>query len=323
MPVTAWIDPVTAEEVPLSEGPALFEEAGILPAESTQMMLDDIQGERSEEDPRYLSPSKLFPGMNCRREIILHRFVDYALDPRALWAACEGTLWHKAFAHATAGAAWMHEVKLPEHLADYAGPRPPEGFVRDLRLMRVCEDDRERLEVYPGVWLKGTVDRLARDYSVLIDHKTTKPPYFPKGGGEPKDYAFDQGDRPGQVTEWSPQILTYAYMVEMLTGVLPSEAWAWRLYRGCGNSRYTFRKLRIPIVAKEQVWAGIKEYCESLLAMLQQAWALKDDKDALLAWMKKSVPMDGHEKGMFNGKKCTEYCALKPVCFGAQGFVDF
>ena len=115
----------------------------------------------------------------CRREVILENVFDYVLDPYSLWLAKEGNLWDAVLASVEVGEGWLREVSLPADPTRADAKRYPwieaHGDDREHPKVRRCpEDGKLRVEIFPGIWVRGRIDRLSTDFKHLIDHKTKK-----------------------------------------------------------------------------------------------------------------------------------------------------
>lgn len=302
--------PGLPEVVSLEDAPRIFEEAGIMPQEAVQAMIDSESVEHEEHT--LISPSKLIASHTCRREVLIKHFLPYDADPFALWAALEGTLWHAAFAHAGKKLdGWLRELSLP---------RPVDIEKLGGKLARV--EGVLAIEVLPGLFMRGTLDRLSLDYRELGDHKTQK---YSK-----TDYADQSKFGPGDAENWRVQLSVYAFMVEDVFGVKPDRAFVWRTYRGSLDRARTFRKIPITLLSREQVLERVGEFAYSLRDILAQAQSIRAKAHAAgldptpeLEALARATPMDGYEKQQFNGKKCPLYCVARKVCFGLAGIPEF
>jgi hypothetical protein len=300
MPVVAFKCPLTGDEITLDEGPAYFDEQGIMPAAAVKAVLHSVESRR-DEDPRFLNPSGLCPTTNCRRKILLRRFVDYSLDPTTMWAAEEGSVWHRAFAEGGLG-----EVRLPDDILD--GPRAAELNEQLLG----GKDGKIRVEVSPGLWLRGTADSIEGD--TITDYKTKAFPYARYPEWVPaKNWAADGK----YTTEWreelSYQLSAYAAIVEVVTGTAPSRAWAWRIFSGSKNRAWTFLKVPVRLWDRAELAKRVMPWANPLLVELERAYNAKGNPEAL-ATIIDSTPPDGHDKQLFNGQMCSKYCEMRPHC---------
>lgn len=301
MPIVAVRDPITLDSIPIEDAPVRFEDAGIMPADVVALILKDAQDE-ARLTP-HVSPSSINPDTNCRRELFLRRYANYVIDPWKQWAAMEGTLFHRMVAGQAPG--WKSEVRVPA-----------EG----------------KIELWPGVEMGGTIDRLRDDGSEIADHKTTKYPWTPKPDAQPRDFARPE--------EWAIQLNTYRLLVEkaralgLLDVAKPvEELWVWRTYRGSRLDSKTFRKIRVPWMTSEEIWAKCGDFITSLLGWYAEAEAVKAEMtpnttiyntlEGKLDEIAGRIPMDGEDKAMFGGKKCTAYCGVNEVCMRIAGRASF
>jgi hypothetical protein len=307
MPITQIIDPANNVLLPIDKAAEHFDEQGLVPAETIYALIKQQVDERNEYGGEHLSPSQITPRSTCRRELILKRFFDYAQDPFQLWKAMEGTLYHDAFAHSGKDRPGAErELSLPDNHLHASHP-----------LIQIREG-RPRIEVFPGVWMRGTVDLLMQSLGTIVDYKTTK--YT----------AQDYWDR--QSEEWKPQINIYAYIVELLRECGITHLWVWRLYRGAYDSTKAFRKIPIQKVERDDLWFELKPWVEETLALLQRANEIYQtglikgtDWKPALEQLVRTIGMEG--ENMFKGKdgsnKCTRYCPVKDLCFGIEGRMNF
>jgi hypothetical protein len=294
MPLKSLLDPKTFEEVPLDKAADYFDEKGLVPREVIRLILS---GEGRDDGGVYVSPSLCDPTTTCRREQVLKRFCSYSLNPLKVWMAMEGSIYHEAMERQGAGEGYGSEEVLPDVLAEVAKGR---GVA-----LKLCADGKLRMEVWPGVWMRGRLDRRDPDWLELVDFKTTR-------------YAkTDYGKKP----EWVLKMNVYARMVELLRGRPFERMWAWRIYRGSYDMDRVFRKFDIPRLKPEQM-DKVGAFALSMQEMFQRAAAAfagggVQAVEAVVA----ELPMDG--KGMFNGKKCDEYCALRDKCYQIEGIPTF
>jgi hypothetical protein len=279
MPLVGLRDPQTLEVFDLKNAVEHFEEAGLVPREITALVAQEGEG-RINSRP-FISPSIMDPGSTCRRQMMIERYLDYVLDIHKVWAAKEGGVWHDAFASIGAGDDWYNEYMLP-----------PQHKGRTVK----------RMEIFPGVWIRGIVDRAKKDWSEVHDFKTTKP--------AKKDYGLKQ--------DWKVQVNIYARMIEQLYGVKP-KMYVWRMIRGSYEPSNVFRKFSVPELTDAE-WAKVQAFSESLVAKLEACEALVDEKEAIKMLIK-NTPMDGI--GMFGNKKCELYCAVQEQCYSIEGIPTF
>ena len=301
MPIRMFLDSAAQERVSPELAAKHFDDSGIMPGEAVQAILEDET--REHRTGVHISPSLMNGEKTCRREIVIKRFLPYDQDPLVLWEAVEGTVWHDALGMHDRTKTWLRELSLP-------GPED-EGHPQVRKIGSFYQ-----LEVFPGLWMHGTADRVSHDFKVLCDVKTTRYPWTPRPDGTPRDFIADQ------LADWVIQINLYARMIEILKGVRPSEQWAWRIYRGSRSRVHTFRKVAVPILTDETLWSRISDHALSLSHFLQGA-AEQDGEEAVQNYIKTNVPMDGEIKRIFRGDKCLKYCSVREVCFKMAGRMDF
>lgn len=317
MPLRAFLHPQTGEAVDFTAAPAVFETEGLLPAEVTAALIE--QESRSHEEHSLVSPSKLSPDTICRREQVIRHFLPYDTNPLVFWDAMEGTLWHQTLVAAGDKVdGYYRELSLPRpEDATHPAVKQVEGVLA--------------VEVWPGIYMRGTVDRLREDLVEMIDHKTQRFPQTAKGGA-PTDFADPdpKGRWKGNRWEWEPQINAYRFIVETLMGTAPTELWVWRTYRGSRSREHTFRKVPVGVLTRDQLWARVGEFVTDLTARLGEAVAVRDstlargeDPTPALEALVRATPMDGYEKRIFNGQKCDHYCACKAKCWELAGMLTW
>lgn len=294
MPICALSHRAFPTPVPIEEAQEKFESAGLIPAEVIGLIIEEIDDERRSGHSG-LSPSIMIPTTTCRREQAIKRFVPYVQDPTKIWAAISGRLWHGMLQHAQVPEGWKQELTLPGPLhADMEGVRRNAG-------------DFYELELWPGVWVSGRVDRVTADGHGLeiVDFKSQR-------------YAkSDYGAKP----EWALQLTTYARMYGRLEEVpVPTRLAVWRLYEGSYDQDRTFRKFNVNLLG-EEVWEGVlRTWCQDFVQMLQRVEeAVKSGDLNLVDDAIQQIPMEGEVKGIFNGKKCSEYCSCMKECWRIEG----
>lgn len=307
---------LNGEHLTLEEAPEYFETVrvsdereGVMPAEAVVAI---IRAELAHEGRHArMSPSMLWPDSNCRREIYLRRFTPYYLDPLGVWEAQEGTLIH--------GALEMSGDEVPGYRRELRLPRPgDENATID------PDDGKPVVELWPGVFMSGTLDKIKDDGSVLTDVKTSK---YPKTFGKQLP-SRDFGEQKVGA-EWAVQLNSYREMFKLLYGRDAEKLWVWRLYRGSQERSLTWRKFPIPIVSRNQMWNKIGPFVTSCLEHLRAGMDIEQgagsdmERQARHLEYAKGVPMDGHDQGQFNGQKCPKYCGQRQVCFGLAGMMDF
>ena len=293
MPFKGFVCPVPECSKTLDRQQALehlpFAHGGVIPAAVVEAIW------RSEEDPRrtrdHFSPSI---ATGCMREIMLLRTEDYFINPYRMWKMAEGTLWHKVMA--THGApGWVTEEGLP---------KGESLFTRK---------DHDVLEMkWEEMWLSGSLDARYADWSIIDDYKTQACPrtnykmeYYP-----PKREAKDSE---------AVQLNLYGRMAMALHGLerMPKLR-IWRYVLGIQEASYSWTAIPVDEIPVEK----LIEIVRPNYGLLKGAWALweqavgKVDKDEVIARM----PLQG--RPMFNGKKCSQYCAMKGACDRLVGQVD-
>lgn len=304
MPLEAFLDPAGRRISP-EEAPDYFEEQGIMPADAVTAVRADLQRERPWP---FTSPSQTNPNQTCRREIVLKRYYPFAVDPRREWAKMEGSYWHGFWEHQDAGPGWRQELWLPG---------PEDVNTKGVREYLSPEGEKaQQLEVYPGIWMRGRVDRVSQDWRTLVDHKTSK-------------WArTDYSTRDARET-WPFTLNLYARMLEMLHGTRPRDLWVWRMYRASPDDNETWAKRKVMAWTDEQWWEKAGEHTTSLVGMLEKAEEIRvgekgeEAMDEHLA----TIPLDGHVKKMFMNRKGQNMkcgrCTVKELCFRKAGKVSF
>lgn len=295
MPIRAFETRLLPAPLGLDEAPAKFESMGICPAEVIGLVISGTDDER--RGPHCgLSPSIMIPSTTCRREVAIKRFLPFVQDPLKLWAALSGQLWHGMLRKAPLPEGWEREVTYP-------GPQH-EGKER----VRRTEGGFLEYELWPGVWVSGTVDR--RKGRTLIDFKTMR---YSKA---------DNQDKFGIPDSWTAQLNAYSFLIEDLTGERPDDLWVWRMYEGSYDLDRTFRKFKVPAVDRAAWELKTRPWCEEFVDMLSRVKAVWDehgDDPMMVEDAVKDLPMDGEVKGIFNGKKCGEYCSCQKECWRLAG----
>lgn len=318
MPIKSLIGP-NGERVALEDAPTYFDEIGLIPMEATAAMLGHEMRARTEHT--MLSPSKMDPEKVCRRQVVIENFLPYDLEPMVLWEAWEGTLWHRVFVRE--GQTLIGDCR------EISLPRPEDTGKPGVREI---ENGILAIEVFPGIWMRGTLDRLKDDLESLTDHKTQRTPgtTWTKDSktGEKVAKLQDYGER--NVPQWALQLNIYGFMVEKVFGSFPKHLWIWRTYRGCYDRAAIFRKFPIPRLSKDEVWAKVGTLATTLQSYLREAEEIRvgeeaqgRDPVAALERFIKGIPMDGKDKHMFNGKKCTMFCEVKDLCFKLANVLDW
>ncbi len=311
--------------VDLEDAPGLFEAWGIAPAEIIQSIVFDIKdGVHAGDDPRFLNPSNLFPGMCCRREEVIKRFLEYDYDPLYRYAPLESSNHHEKWSSeliTSSNPGWAYEVEVPSDLVLAA----PGSVQPDPELVcRTGDDNKWRAQIAPGFWLRGWVDKQSANRKIQVDWKH---PSYPKGFKDPPpDYAFESKWGPGTVVEWSYQTSAYAAIVEAAETANGNpdfkveEIWVWRIYKASRNRAFTFQKFDLSELRMSgpDLWSAIMMYQKPLLDWLAEAYEMKGDQQALERLIDQ-IPMDGREQRMLNDTKCTKFCGAMEECFRIAG----
>jgi hypothetical protein len=287
MPLTHLIHPVSGEKFPDVETAArALDEAGLVPAAVTRLCGVRL-GKEVVPPNAYLYPSIMNQKTTCRRQLVLERFVPFGGAPG----------WSPAMEGGAVHAAISTELTLPDDIVE-----PIPGSFKE------CEDGKKRIEVIPGVWMRGKVDLLEEIEGGwrLTDYKTKK---WPKGFKDVPSETYTHED----VQDWSIQLSCYAVMIEKVTGKPVKEAVVWRIFNGSHNQAYTFRKFPIPIMSALTLESQLGGWASDAIKWLEQA--VGGDVPGAT----KAARMDGYDDRMFNGKKCTMHCPVREQCFGATG----
>lgn len=315
MPLIGLYCSKTNKKMSLEEGIDYFEEVGAMPAEAVIAIINDCKSHEGKHGR--MSPSMCSEETTCRRQIVLERFVGYYLDPMVIWEAREGQLFHDVFQLAGEGLeGWSQEVTLP----------PDDWENRTVYTYPLIDDDdgKQVYEVFPGVFMRGRLDKLKNDSTSLTDFKTSKYPRTYGKALPKKDYGEDNAQK-----DWPIQLGIYRKMVEFATGIAPKFLWVWRLYRGSHERSLTWRKFEVPIMHINTIWKIIGDFVTSTLKYLEGAMQIVRKKlshaeeQHELKMYAASVPPDGYDKKMFYGQKCYKWCAVREECFKLMGKTEF
>lgn len=283
MPVANIVSP-SGELYSIEEAPAALEAEGILPYEVALRLVSRLNSPR-RGDVR-VSPSMMDASTTCRREAAIKAFLPYAVDLRTQWSMEEGTLIHQALEEAgrTGNTEGVHyEYGLP---VDGAG------------------GSLEEAEIFPGIFVHGTIDKLDLNSKTLTDFKSSRWPRTNKAGA-PIDYGVKQ--------DWIIQTNLYRRLVKVCLDVDIENIFVWRIYSGSYNHNYTFRKFPIPIMPDAALEAAVRPHYESLKSYLTKTkFGAADTRTSI-----KAIPLDG--RNMFAGKKCSQYCAVRDICDEIEG----
>lgn len=263
----------------------------------------------------HFSPSALF---GCNRETALKRTAEYFVEPLDAWSRTQGTLLHAALEKYVA-PGWLAEVAVPRSVL-FGTPEfeaaigvdnrsPGEGLVithQGVRYRYTYENVWE-MEVWPGVWLSGVVDRLKSDFSELHDYKSAKAP-----GGR---YDF-KTKRFEEWRTWFPmdesyvmQVNIYGMMVAKAYGVPRPKLAILKNQLGVKDASLSWKRFDIETIDDAMLEARVRErYSELVLVMRKPA----ETRMARISEM----ALEGRE--MFKAKdgtcKCDRYCGLREAC---------
>jgi hypothetical protein len=297
MPLIGLYCPGCDSDVGFAEAPEHFEHCsgGVMAAEAVASMVQkelSRKAERGDDEGPFLSPSKFDPLINCRRESYIHKCYNYRLDPFKVWAAAEGTLWHRVFAQ-TKLPGWQYELVLP-------GPEHEDH-------PNVVKDHRGFLkyQLGTGVAFSGALDKLSDDGKILMDFKTKNYPWTFKKEAAPSERFTGEW-----LASTALQLNGYRVMAEDLLNIRVEEMWIWRMFRGCRRPTSTWKKFECPILPKAELVERIADHL--LTAANWNARGLACDSDEEKDEILREVPEDG--ACMFNGKKCSQFCYVERIC---------
>ena len=330
MPAVCYTKPGTPDTLTFEEAPAWYDENTEVPEEAIRL-LTELEG-----DPRRLginlSPSSLSERTTCKRQLLIKKFFPYAIDGTSEWQATEGTIWHKAFDAIVPKQddRWHREVLLPNALM---GDRKTDPTLT--RYKQLIEDGTLKLweytphhsswevQIFPGIWVNGRVDKLAKDLSEIQDFKTKAFPGWK-----------DRKTNSWKVKHWPPgdderiQLGAYARMVEVLTGTRPPKETIRQMYRGSRIAKESWKKYPLEPMENDELEAKIRPHVETFTGWATEMKCLKDETEAkgenplpVLGAYLDRVPLDGTR--MFNDTKCSLYCTQMPICFALAGKVRF
>jgi len=237
-----------------------------------------------------VSPSVGIPEVTCRREILLRRHYPYKLNPFRLWAAMEGTFYHKGLLEMSGRMeGWEIEVGFPRE-EDEGKPsirrHPVWGFLQ--------------VEVWPGVWMSARVDAWHRPTGTILNLKSTRVTKV--------DYGYKK--------DWTIQS-NLERMIMNKCGESVKLMEIWRVYKGCYEEDKAWRKFMVPFKSDGEMTDTCAAYLRELI--LWDTKMTEGDKDDVLS----QIPLEGEVKKMFNGKKCTLYCSCYQECMARAGRVRF
>lgn len=290
MPLVGLVCPKCGKETGLNDGPMHLHDCGAMMAQVVQSLIE-ADGDERRMLGGGASPSIGDGEVTCRRELILRRHYPYVLNPFRLWAAMEGTFYHKGLLEC-AGIlpGWDVEVAFPREEDE-----GKEGIRRNPKWNFL------QAEVWPGVWMSARIDAWNRDTGTILNLKSTRM--------TKTDYGFKK--------DWSTQS-NLERLVMNRCGVEVKEMEIWRVYKGCYEEDKAWRKFIVPRVADDEMWKRCARFMTEMIQW-DEAMEVAEDKDGVLG----GIPLDGHVKRMFNGKKCTHYCTSYQVCMAKAGKVVF
>jgi hypothetical protein len=290
-----------------------------------------------------MSPSVACEKTTCIRQLAIKKFLPYLINGVSEWMATEGTAWHKAFEGVTPEVEdeYYREVLLPDFYEIFSPAKdsfnPPTTWKGDIDWPGLIKDDKIRLfqytpdhssweiNLFPGIWMNGKVDKLRDDMLRIEDFKT-------KSWGGWKDFKTGQH----KIKHYPPdrgatiQLNLYRRMVEVVTGVNPKELVIRRMYRGARVAAEAWKKYDIDVWSNDELEANIRPHVDRAVAAFTDLKGIEDrhvsnESDPipeLLAYINQ-LPLDGHQKHMLNGTKCPLYCTQMPICFELAKMVRF
>jgi hypothetical protein len=265
-----------------------MDNCGAMMAEAVQAIVNGVGNERRSKAAG-LSPS-MVPTKTCRREVLINRNMDYSMNPMKIWAAEQGTTFHRSLLKRGKGGQWMLEQVFPGS--------PDAG--------KVGVEDRGgwlELELWPGVWVSTEVDKMSMDGQVIVDLKTQRP--------ATKDYGPQNASG-----EWAFQLNLERMIVERLGYGPVQELWVWRLYGYAYEESTAWRKFKVPVLDDEVIEKVYREWALELAG-----WQEKINAGQPVEGVVATVPMEGRIKPGMKSWKCHGYCGVKDICFGLAGEV--
>lgn len=283
--LNGFIDWTTGEVVDLENAHDHFMTKGLMMGPAIQALVNS--GDERREAGAGVSASMADPSVTCRREVIIRRHLDYALDPRVLMDANEGTIFHSAFfGRGRAADGWAAETMLPR-ITDMGKPgvrMNPGGF--------------PEIELWPGVWFSCVVDYHTASWSEIHDLKTKRP--------AKADYPPDRSA--------ILQVNLNKLVVERLEpGIEVERLFIWRYYRGGYEKERAWKRFEVEVWPEQKCRDVAEEHLASIMGYEEMAGKLKGEElEDFIA----TIPMDGKVKEMFRGQKCPKYCSVQSICFG-------
>lgn len=239
----------------------------------------------------HLSPSM---AGGCMREHAIKRTFDWWLEPSMLLKANRGTLYHEQLAKYSP-PGWLPEVHLPNMMQHEAT-----GGVR------VCDDHVMELELWPGIWLSGTVDAMRGDGAYILDYKSQDSP-VPRWNKADKCYDYSSCTDYGLSDHWVLQVNLYGRMVQRLWGLEePPQMDVWRCYDGMKDTARIWRRLPVALMPEQELRAAVEDDFRMFVQVMQIA-DVEERKRAIA-----DMPLQGRTQ--LSGQKCSRYCNVKPEC---------
>lgn len=311
MPVTGFLCPKCNKSVPIEEAQEHFADVcAVMYHGSVQAIINNLGDERRALGAG-VSASQGSPEATCRRQVVLERFVPYSIDIRMQEDAEEGSNYHSAFHKRGAGGVWAYETPLPGP-ADAGKPgvrRNAAGFYE--------------YELWPDVWFSCMVDA-HKNWKWIDDLKTARPA---KSMRCPKCNYYQSGKIWPPGNDNKAQLMLAKVVAERLGYGPVEQLRIWKYVRGCYEAAERHHPFVImdgsrehPFWSEAQLEQHCREHLSSMASMVRTAEALQGEPGWMFdAWLKANVPLDGLERNLFNGKKCTMYCSVKDICFQLAG----
>jgi hypothetical protein len=268
-----------------------------------------------------MSPSGADGETTCIRQLAIKKFLDYLISGISSWQALEGTILHHGFEEiAPPRPGWERELLFPDFFVN-------EGIILDsANWQKDPLSGSLELEMFPGIWMNGKIDLSKHDWTAIADYKT-------KAWSGWKDRATGKW----KIRHYPPdinnriQINLYRRAVELCTGINPTELIIHRVYRGARDAQQAWKKYRLEVMSNDELEFRIRDHVvrgqDTFQALRQividNPKATKEELQELLIEGIREVPMDGLDKQMLRGTKCTLYCDQQPVCFKIAGMVGF
>lgn len=316
MPAVGFTKPGQGGKLSFEEAPEWYAQNTEVPAEAIALIAYLEQDSR-----RYgqtVTPSGACEDTTCLRQQAIKRFLKYLINGISSWQATEGTAWHYAFERAVPTRVdeddWHREVLLPR-------------FFVGKTTANVEKDplsDSHAVEIFPGLWTSGKLDKLKTDFTEIEDFKT-------------QAWAGYREKKTGlwKVTHYPPkednviQLNMYRRMVEVCTRVNPSKLTIRRMYRGARDAQQAWKKFDVRVMSNDELEATIRPFMERAAGIFGE---LRDivlstedgpERQEKLVEVISKLPLDGKDKRMLGNQKCTLYCTQRPICYKMAGLVGF